>query len=180
MCINVSNEVVTENPRNIGTACTSSSVRPACGFPPPKSIAADGVHLAYRHFLVQRYDILKKSTLFSYFFTAAPHARCAASPTAVRPTDARMYISPRFYFQDRSAIFLSALLDRTQVNSMSSRTRARYPLLTQVFILQSFTRLLNWLFFSDFRVKDFYFPILHPLSPSSFIRLRGGTFYQFT
>lgn len=96
----------------IGTVCTSSSVRPACGFPPPKSIAADGVHLAYRHFLVQRYDILKKSTLFSYFFTAAPHARCAASPTAVRPTDARMYISPRFYFQDRSAILFKRFLSQ--------------------------------------------------------------------
>lgn len=96
--------------RIIGTACTSSSVRPACGFPPPKSIAADGVHLAYRHFLVQRYDFLKKSTLFSYFFTAASHTRCAASPTAVRPTDARMYISPRFYFQDRSAIFFKRSL----------------------------------------------------------------------
>ena len=76
--------------------------------------------------------------------------------------------------------FLSALLARTQVNSMSSRARARYPLLKQVFILQSFTRLLNWLFFSDFRVKDFCFSILHPPSPSSFTRLRGGTFYQFT
>ena len=75
--------------------------------------------------------------------------------------------------------FLSALLDRTQVNSMSSRARARYPLLKQVFILQSFTRLLNCLFFSDFRVKDFCFSILHPPSPSSFIRLRGSTFYQF-
>ena len=74
--------------------------------------------------------------------------------------------------------FLSVFSARTQVNNMSSR--ARYPLLKQVFILQSFTRLLNWLFFSDFRVKDFCFSILHPPSPSSFTRLRGGTFYQFT
>ena len=94
----------------IGTVCTSSSVRPTCGFPPPKSIAADEVHLAYRHFLVQRYDILKKSTLFSYFFTTAPSARYAVCPTAVRHTDARMYISPRFYFQDRSAIFFKCSL----------------------------------------------------------------------
>ena len=68
----------------------------------------------------------------------------------------------------------------TTAVASSSRARARYPLLKQVFILQSFTRLLNWLFFSDFRVKDFYFPILHPLSPASFIRLRGDTFHQFT